>query len=70
MLYQDCRKIVLKIGSALIAPTGSGCSTQYTLPIARFIHQCQLDGKQVVLVSSGSVAAGKNIYCIPLTSHL
>jgi len=59
MLYQDCRKIVLKIGSALIAPTGSGCSTQYTLPIARFIHQCQLDDKQVVLVSSGSVAAGK-----------
>lgn len=59
MLYQDCSKIVLKIGSALIAPTGSGCSTQYTLPIARFIHQCQVDEKQVILVSSGSVAAGK-----------
>ncbi len=59
MRYQDCKKIVLKIGSALIAPTGVGCSTQYTLPIARFIHQCQADGKQVILVSSGSVAAGK-----------
>ncbi|MEP1740917.1 MAG: glutamate 5-kinase [Kangiellaceae bacterium] len=59
MLYKDCRKIVLKVGSALIAPSGIGCSTQHTLPIARFIHQCQIDGKQVVLVSSGSVAAGK-----------
>ncbi|MBV1910634.1 MAG: glutamate 5-kinase [Kangiellaceae bacterium] len=59
MLYQDCRKIVLKIGSALIAPSGDGCSAQYTLPIARFIHQCQMDGKLVILVSSGSVAAGR-----------
>jgi len=59
MLYQSCRKIVLKVGSALIAPTGSGCSAQFTLPIARFIHQCHLDGKQLILVSSGSVAAGR-----------
>lgn len=59
MKYQDSTRIVIKVGSALIAPTGNGCSAQYTLPIARFIHQCHEDGKQVVLVSSGSVAAGK-----------
>lgn len=59
MKYQDSTRIVIKVGSSLIAPTGSGCSAQYTLPIARFIHQCHEDGKQVVLVSSGSVAAGK-----------
>ena len=59
MRYQDCKKIVLKIGSALISPTGNGCSAQYTLPIAQFIQQCQQDNKQVILVSSGSVAAGK-----------
>lgn len=59
MLYKNCQKIVLKIGSALIAPSGNGCSSQYTLPIAQFIQQCQRDGKQVILVSSGSVAAGK-----------
>jgi glutamate 5-kinase len=59
MRYQDCNRIVLKIGSALIAPSGTGCSTQYTLPIARFIHQSQQDGKSVILVSSGSVAAGR-----------
>jgi glutamate 5-kinase len=59
MRYQDCQRIVLKIGSALIAPSGTGCSTQYTLPIARFVHQCHQDGKSVILVSSGSVAAGR-----------
>ena len=59
MRYNDCKKIVIKVGSALIAPTGIGCTAQYTLPIARFIHQCVEDGKQVILVSSGSVAAGR-----------
>jgi len=60
MLYQDCKRIVLKIGSALIAPTGESCSTQFALPIAQFIQRCQQDDKQVILVSSGSVAAGKS----------
>lgn len=59
MLYKNCHKIVLKVGSALIAPSGNGCSTEFTLPIAKFILQCQKDDKQVIIVSSGSVAAGK-----------
>ena len=60
MLYSDYNKIVLKIGSSLIAPTGNGCSVKYTLPIAQFIQQCQSDGKPLILVSSGSIAAGRN----------
>jgi len=59
MLYQQSKKIVLKIGSALVAPTGNACSAEFALPIAQFIQRCQLDQKQVILVSSGSVAAGK-----------
>ncbi len=59
MNYQDSTRIVIKVGSALIAPSGAGCNAKHTLPIARFIHQCQEDGKQVILVSSGSVAAGQ-----------
>ncbi len=59
MNYQDSSRILIKVGSALIAPSGTGCSAQYTLPIARFIQQCFEDGKQVILVSSGSVAAGR-----------
>lgn len=54
------RRIVLKVGSALIAPNAAGCSTRYLLSIARFIAECRAAGTEVVLVSSGSVAAGRN----------
>lgn len=53
------KRIVIKVGSALIAPEGKGCSTRYLLAIARFISECKLQGVDVVLVSSGSVAAGR-----------
>ena len=53
------RRAVLKVGSALIAPDETGVSTKYLLPIARFINECRERGQEVVLVSSGSVAAGR-----------
>ncbi len=53
------KRIVIKVGSALIAPAGKGCSTRFLLAIARFISECKLQGTEVVLVSSGSVAAGR-----------
>lgn len=52
-------RIVIKIGSALIAPNGQAVSGQYLLAIAHFITECRNNGKQVILVSSGSVAAGR-----------
>lgn len=58
----NCNRIVLKVGSALIAPEGNGCSSRYLLSIAHFIVRCRAMGKQVVLVSSGSVAAGKSLF--------
>ncbi len=60
MLDFQWRRAVIKVGSALIAPDGTQCSAQYLLSIARFITQSRLQGKQVVLVSSGSVAAGRS----------
>ncbi|KKO45103.1 glutamate 5-kinase [Arsukibacterium ikkense] len=60
MAFSSWRRIVIKVGSALIAPSAQGCSTRYLLTIARFIAECRLAGKEVVLVSSGSVAAGRN----------
>lgn len=53
------QRAVIKIGSALIAPDGYRCSAKYLLSIARFITESRLQGKEVLLVSSGSVAAGK-----------
>ena len=62
MNFEHWKRIVIKVGSALIAPTKAGCSSQYLLSIANFIVQCRLSGIQVVLVSSGSIAAGAHLF--------
>ena len=54
-------RVVIKVGSALVAPDTKGCSGKYLLAIARFITQCQQAGKEIILVSSGSVAAGRGL---------
>ncbi len=56
------KRIVVKVGSALIAPNRNGCSSRYLLAIAQFIQRCRLRGIEVVLVSSGSVAAGRHLF--------
>ena len=60
MINPSWRRVVLKVGSALIAPEHQGCSEQFLRPIAEFIRQCRLQGLEVILVSSGSVAAGRH----------
>ena len=54
-------RAVIKVGSALVAPTETGCSGHYTLAIAQFITKCQQQGKEIILVSSGGVAAGRSV---------
>jgi len=54
-------RAVIKVGSALVAPTRDGCSGQYILAIAQFITKCQQQGKEIILVSSGGVAAGRTV---------
>lgn len=54
------QRAVIKVGSALISPDGHQCSAKYLLAIARFITESREQGKQVVIVSSGSVAAGRS----------
>ncbi len=54
------KRIVIKVGSALVAPEGQGCSGKYLLAIAGFINTCLQRNIEVILVSSGSVAAGRN----------
>ncbi|UUO23563.1 glutamate 5-kinase [Colwellia sp. M166] len=62
MNIKQWQRIVIKVGSALIAPEKAGCSSKYLLSIANFIIQCRLSGIQVVLVSSGSIAAGAHLF--------
>lgn len=54
-------RAVIKVGSALVSPDSKGCSGKYLLAIARFITQCQQAGKEIILVSSGSVSAGRGV---------
>ncbi len=52
------RRAVLKVGSSLLAADSGGLSTRYALGLAQFIASCQASGREIVLVSSGAVAAG------------
>lgn len=54
-------RAVIKVGSALISPDADGCSGKYVEAIANFINQCQKEHKEIILVSSGSVAAGRKL---------
>lgn len=53
------KRAVLKVGSNLIAPEGHRLSTRHLLGIARFIAEARAEGRELVLVSSGAVAAGR-----------
>ncbi len=53
------RRAVVKVGSNIVAPEGSRLSMRHLLSIARFISEARAEGREVVLVSSGAVAAGR-----------
>ena len=59
MSLTNSNRLVIKVGSALTAPGNNGCSSKYLKNIADFIQTCRRQGKEVILVSSGSVAAGR-----------
>jgi glutamate 5-kinase len=50
---------VLKVGSNLLAAAGQGLTARHATPLAQFIAASQAQGREVVLVSSGAVAAGR-----------
>ena len=53
------RRAVLKVGSNLLAADGDGLTPRFAKALAAFIAASHADGRQVVLVSSGAVAAGR-----------
>ncbi|MCQ4163671.1 glutamate 5-kinase [Tahibacter harae] len=64
------RRAVLKVGSSLLAANGGGLSTRYALGLAEFIAASHRAGREVVLVSSGAVAAGRALVrAQPETAH-
>ncbi|MBV2234018.1 MAG: glutamate 5-kinase [Sterolibacterium sp.] len=54
----DSRRLVVKVGSALVTNNGTGLALAAMAEWARQIAALLADGRQVVLVSSGAIAAG------------
>ena len=55
------RRAVLKVGSSLLAPDGEGLSPRNAMGLAQFVADSMAAGREVVVVSSGAVAAGRGI---------
>ncbi|AKC85589.1 glutamate 5-kinase [Pseudoxanthomonas suwonensis] len=55
------RRAVLKVGSSLLAADGGGLSPRFALGLAQFVSASLAAGREVVIVSSGAVAAGRAI---------
>lgn len=55
------RRAVLKVGSSLLAAEGEGLSPRHALNLAQFVSASLAQGREMVLVSSGAVAAGRGI---------
>jgi glutamate 5-kinase len=54
------KRAVLKVGSSLLAGDG-GLSPRNAVHLAAFVHACRAQGREVVIVSSGAVAAGRAV---------
>ncbi|MBI5194515.1 MAG: glutamate 5-kinase [Nitrospirae bacterium] len=59
-VLKDVKRIVIKIGSRVLASTGSGLNSRRIKRIAREIGELHHRGFEVVIVSSGAVVAGMN----------
>ena len=55
------RRAVLKVGSSLLAADAGGLTPRYAQAIADFVEACHRGGRELVVVSSGAVAAGRAI---------
>lgn len=54
----NCKRIVVKVGSALVTDNGAGLSIDFISECARQIALLHQSGRQILLVSSGAIAAG------------
>jgi len=54
----DAKRLVVKVGSALVTNNGQGLDHAFVAECARQISALHAEGRQVLLVSSGAIAAG------------
>jgi glutamate 5-kinase len=65
----DAKRLVVKIGSALLVDGASGALRQdWLLSLAEDVARLRKRGTDVILVSSGSIALGRGILGLPVTA--
>ncbi len=60
-LPRDCKRIVIKIGSALLVDRNSGLKTSWLDAMTRDIAALRASGAEVLVVSSGAIALGRTV---------
>ena len=60
-----CKRIVVKIGSALLVDSASGIKQEWLKSLVTDLAGLHKDGVQILLVSSGAIALGRNVLKLP-----
>ena len=64
--WTDARRIVVKIGSSLLVDSAAGVLRgQWLTALADDIADLRAQGKEVIVVSSGAIALGRNVLKLP-----
>ena len=61
----DARRVVVKIGSALLVDPATGLRADWLTSLAADVARLRARGQDVVLVSSGSIALGRTVLGLP-----
>jgi glutamate 5-kinase len=62
---RKARRLVVKIGSALLVDRATGLKTEWLQALALDVAEAKARGTDVVLVSSGSIALGRKVLGLP-----
>lgn len=62
---RDARRLVVKIGSALLVDRAKGLKQSWLSALALDVAEARVRGTQIVLVSSGSIALGRIVLGLP-----
>ncbi len=62
---RDAKRLVIKIGSALLVDRGTGLKQAWLSALAMDVAEAKARGTNVVLVSSGSIALGRKVLGLP-----
>lgn len=65
----DAHRLVVKVGSALVTNNGAGLALDFIDDCARQIAVLRASGREVLLVSSGAIAAGMQRLGWPIRPH-